>query len=143
MRTRRLTLDAGVLPEGATLNFKTRWQFQLSRGATGTVEISTDGGVEWTALTGTVFGTQRTLLEQNSPAYWGDASYDLSAYAGQEALVRFRYDMAAYTNGAGWSIDDVALSGRTGIVFSDDAESVDAAWTSVQWFRENNAFTKY
>jgi len=136
---RTLTLDAGTLPASAQLSFKTRWEFTGGGVATGYVEASTNGGSSWTPLTGTVHGVSRASLTGNSPASWGDAVYDLSAYAGQDTQLRFRYSMPTYNYGAGWAIDNVTISDGSTIFF-DDAESPNSAWTAVEWYRESQAY---
>ncbi len=139
--TRTLELDAGTLPSSAQLAFKTRWQFLTGNEATGCVEVSVDQGRSWTMLTGTVFGVSRDQLTGNSPASWGDATYDLSAYAGRETRIRFRYNMAdTLTNGAGWAIDALSITGSSGLFFSDDAETLKPQWNAWQWYRESAAY---
>lgn len=69
------------------------------------VEISTDGGANWASV-GQVSGT----AEQ-----WVGQSYSLSAWAGQSAKLRFRFDTidASYNNFEGWYVDDVQVTGGT------------------------------
>lgn len=141
--TRTLTLDAGTLPEAAQLAFKTRWTFSATADATGVVEASTDGGGSWSPLTGVVHGLSRSMLTTNSPASWGDALYDLGAYAGQPTLIRFRYNMDGVTTAPGWTIDSLTITGASGVHFSDDAETLKPEWSAYQWFRESGAYQKY
>jgi len=141
--TRTLTLDAGVLPASSSLSFKTRWQFYGALDGSGCVEASTDNGRTWTTLTGTVFGISRSQLTMNSPASWGDAVYDLSAYAGRDTQLRFRYNMSPYTSGPGWSVDAISITGATGTVYSDSAETLSPQMSASQWYREKAAYGAY
>lgn len=64
------------------------------------VEVSGDGGSTWTPLG-----------ECGSEGAWYQKFFDLTAYAGMDLLVRFRFDTVdSIGNGYfGWMIDDVAL----------------------------------
>ena len=89
----------------------------------GIVEISTDGD-NWSPLT-PVGGYPYTIYENpdspfpaGTPCYagvdagWSQAVFDLSAYAEQNAQVRFRFGSDGYTVEEGWYIDDVAIAGQ-------------------------------
>lgn len=75
------------------------------------VEISTDDGSSWTEL---------ARYDQASDPGWGDnvadptdwrhASLDLSAYAGQQAVMRFRLQSDMLLELDGWYVDNVAFS---------------------------------
>jgi len=135
--TRTLALKPVTVPtDSPTLAFTTN--YQLETGATGYVEISTDDGGVWTPLTGTVGGAATSSLTGNSSG-WVPASYDLSAYAGQSAKLRFRYVNGA-SQGAGWAFDSLTIGGAGGPVFSDDAETLKPDWTNTYWTRANGAF---
>ena len=70
---------------------------------------------------------------------WVPASYDLSAYAGQSVKLRFRYVNGSSTS-AGWAFDNLTISGSSGTVFSDDAETLKPDWTNTFWTRAKGAF---
>ena len=76
----------------------------------GYVEISTDGGTEWTQLTGTVGGTSLASIT-GTATDWTPASYDLSAYAGQSASLRFRY-VGGSSRNLGWAFDSLVDRGQ-------------------------------
>lgn len=63
-------------------------------------EISTNGGTTWT-----------TLGQLTSENAWYEKSFDLSAYAGSSALIRFRFDSSdgLFNTDLGWLIDDVLI----------------------------------
>ena len=135
--TRKLTLKTITVPTGSpTLTFDTN--YQLGTGAAGYVEISTNGGTNWTRLTGTVGGVSRSSVTGNASG-WVPASYNLAAYAGQSVKLRFRYVNGSSTS-AGWAFDSLAISGTSGTVFSDDAETLKPDWTNSFWTRSNGAF---
>jgi uncharacterized repeat protein (TIGR01451 family) len=64
------------------------------------VELSTDGGGSWITL--------GELCTENT---WYQPSYDLSAYAGQSILLRFRFDTVIYLGigSFGWMVDDISV----------------------------------
>jgi len=135
--TRTLALKSITLPTvSPTLSFTTN--YQLGTGAAGYVEISTDGGSVWTPLTGTVGGSSRSSLTGNA-AGWVPATYDLSAYAGQSAKLRFRYVNGSSAS-AGWAFDSLTVAGGSGVAFSDDAETLKTDWTNTYWTRSMGAF---
>jgi immune inhibitor A len=70
---------------------------------------------------------------------WAQATYDLSAYAGQSAKLRFRYENGDSTS-AGWGFDSLTIGGASGPVFSDDAETLKPDWSNTYWTRAHKAF---
>jgi len=116
---------------GGTLTFDTA--FDIEEGWDfGFVQVSTDGGHTWTSLAneyttmaaaegahptvaGNVPGLTGTL------ATWTPMSFDLSAYAGQEILVAFRYVTDWVYSYAGWYVDNVMVDG----VLVSDGSSID------------------
>ncbi|MCB0627306.1 MAG: hypothetical protein KDC43_26165, partial [Saprospiraceae bacterium] len=87
----------------------------------GFVELSTDFGATWiraepedfirNGYTGPI--AYGTFIIPNTSAFWGNsngwkATYlDLSAYAGQEVQVRFRFGTNNSSGGFGWFVDDI------------------------------------
>ena len=103
----------------------------------GIVEISTNGGIDFVKIY-PVGGYPHRVTENpaspfdpHSPIYGGDgtgwlpATFDLSAYSGQVARIRFRFGSDHYTVEEGWYIDDVAISSATGMPFW-----ITPAWTN-------------
>ncbi len=76
------------------------------------VQVSTDGGATYTSIAG-----DRTGDAPFGPGLNGQTtgfephSYDLSAYAGQDVLLSFRYVSDGGVNEGGFKIDNVALGG--------------------------------
>lgn len=104
----------------------------------GYVAVSADNGRTWTALPGRYTNDKNPVGNAYGPGYtghsggWREETIDLSAYAGQEILVRFEYITDEGTNGPGWVIDDIAIPE---LGFSDDAESNDAGWEAMGFQR--------
>lgn len=94
----------------------------------GIVEVSTNGGVEFVKIFpegGYPHRVTRNVdspFEPDSPIYGGDgtwehARFDLSAYAGQVARIRFRFGADTFTFEEGWYIDDVAIMGASDLPY--------------------------
>jgi immune inhibitor A len=65
-------------------------------------------------------------------------TFDLSAFAGQNVLLRFWYMTDWGTTYEGPFVDSVAVAGNAGVIFSDNAEAGDAKWTYVApWVRSD------
>ena len=115
----------------------------------GILEISTDGGSNWTQLQdavlitdpydGTVNNSSNPL--SNLPGWCGDPQpwlksvVDLNAYAGQTVQFRFRLGTDSSVGHDGWDIDDVKVQSCeepfNPDVFADGFESGDtSAWSS-------------
>jgi hypothetical protein len=102
-------------------NIETGWDF-------GVVQVSTDGGLRWTSLGnadttdehdgGALGSIVAQLPGFNGVSDWKTTTFDLSAYAGQTVLLRFRMmtdELQLGNNtdgsGAGWWVDDVEVGG--------------------------------
>ncbi|MEU9466512.1 immune inhibitor A domain-containing protein [Streptomyces avermitilis] len=111
-------------------------------------EASTDGGANWTALDGTANGTAIPRDGSDKPALTGttDAykklSYSLDAYAGQKVDVRFRYQTDGGAAQKGFAADEISVTADGTALFSDNAETADAAWTVSGFSRIGASFTK-
>ena len=118
---RSIAREVTVPADDATLTFETRWSTEEAFDS-GFVQISTDGGKTWTSLGNedTVDeldpGADPTLVDNlpgfNGEGGWKSETFDLSAYAGQEVLLGFRYVSDVNTNGEGWWVDDVTVGGE-------------------------------
>ena len=109
--------------QSSQLSFWSIWDVEAGWDG-GVVEISTDNGTTWTRLTpnggypgmiangGTLCG-----IAQGSGAFtgrgqftWSPHAIDLSAYAGRSVKLRWLYRTDAAQAGAGWFVDDIALT---------------------------------
>lgn len=110
----------GPLPAGAYLNFWHRYWFEFYTTPSyydgGIVQISTNGGANWTTLTPvggypctSTTGLGSILMYGGQQDTWTLASFDLSEYAGD--TVMFNWKMLSETSvmKEGWFIDDVFI----------------------------------
>ncbi|GAX55547.1 immune inhibitor A domain-containing protein [Streptomyces olivochromogenes] len=110
-------------------------------------EVSTDGGANWTAIDGTVDGQPIPRDGSGKPALTGtvDAykklSFPLDAYAGQKIDLRFRYQSDGGVALKGFTADEIAVTADGSALFSDNAETADAAWTAAGFSRVGASFT--
>jgi immune inhibitor A len=111
-------------------------------------EVSTDGGANWTALDGTFDGqpiqrdgSDKPALSATVDAY-GKLVYPLDAYAGRKIDLRFRYQTDGGLAMKGFTADEIAVTADGETLFSDDAETEDAAWTADGFTRKGASFTK-
>ncbi|MFJ4788975.1 immune inhibitor A domain-containing protein [Streptomyces sp. NPDC088794] len=105
-------------------------------------EVSTDGGASYTPIDGTLAdGTAVPRDGSGKPALTGtvDAyqklTFPLNAYAGQKITLRFRYATDGGVAQKGFAADEIKVTADGATVFSDNAETADAGWTS-------NGFTR-
>lgn len=135
--------DLRGLTGGATLNFwawydlETDWDYAY-------VAVSTDQGQTWQALpatdtvdtnpVGNAYGPGFTGVS-GQPAQWLEQTVDLSAYAGQEILLRFECVMDDAVNLPGFAIDDIAIPE---LGYFDGAESGEGSWTTRGFLRTDN-----
>jgi immune inhibitor A len=111
-------------------------------------EVSTDGGANWTAVDGTFDGkpiqrdgSDKPALSATVDAY-GKLVYPLDAYAGKKIDLRFRYQTDGGLAMKGFAADEIAVTADGATLFSDDAETEDAAWTADGFTRKGASFTK-
>ncbi|MFZ0390564.1 MAG: M14 family zinc carboxypeptidase, partial [Calditrichia bacterium] len=98
------------------LDFWTKWNIE-SGWDFGFVEISTNNGATWTHLVGQYMssgsgsGVQSAGLHgyDGSQSSWVEEKIDLSAYAGNTVLLRFRLASDGAVNEDGWFVDDVTI----------------------------------
>ena len=80
----------------------------------GYVQVSTDGGATYTSIAGdkTVDGPLGPALNGTTTGF-EPHTFDLSAYAGQDVLLSFRYVSDGGVNEGGLLVDDIAVGGTT------------------------------
>ncbi|MEJ1195789.1 MULTISPECIES: immune inhibitor A domain-containing protein [unclassified Streptomyces] len=111
-------------------------------------EVSTDGGANWTAVDGTVDGQPIPRDAADKPALHGtlDAytkfAYSLDAYAGKKIDLRFRYQTDGGVAQKGFTADAIKVTADGEALFTDNAETADAAWTATGFSRVGASFTK-
>ncbi len=111
-------------------------------------EVSTDGGANWTAIDGTFDGQPIQRDGSDKPALsatvdtYGKLVYPLDAYAGKKIDLRFRYQTDGGLAMKGFTADRIAVTADGATLFSDNAETEDAAWTANGFTRKGASFTK-
>ncbi|MFC7155690.1 immune inhibitor A domain-containing protein [Halomarina halobia] len=108
--------------ENPALTFETYYDIERAWDY-GFVQVSTDGGETWTSLENGNTSTEladgaHPDVAANAPGFtgstngaWVTEEFDLSAYAGREVLVAFRYRTDWAVANEGWYVRDVAVSG--------------------------------
>ncbi|WP_199848021.1 immune inhibitor A domain-containing protein [Streptomyces dysideae] len=110
-------------------------------------EVSTDGGANWTAVDGTADGAAIPRDASDKPALTGSSetyrklAYSLDAYAGQKIDLRFRYATDGGVAQTGFAADEITVTADGAALFSDDAETEDAAWTKKGFSRVGASIT--
>ncbi|KPJ52012.1 hypothetical protein AMJ39_08855 [candidate division TA06 bacterium DG_24] len=123
-----------TLPENPVLTF---WHWidaeisQMYPGRAydgGLVEISVDGGLNWTQITpegGYPYTSRGTTgpFPEMTPIYsgsydWSQAVFDLSGYSGETVQLRFRFGSDQGVTAEGWYIDDVLIAGQPAVTVS-------------------------
>ena len=143
--TRSLSVPAGPSPVYLTMRMKyaieTNWDYAY-------VSISTDGGSTWANLAGqyqtaaTTFANLTTTNNPNgnnlgngitgtsavnatfAPSGWRFARFNVSAYAGQDVLLRIRYKTDEFTVLNGILVDEIAVGDQP----VDNAENGTNGW---------------
>ncbi|MFI6626223.1 immune inhibitor A domain-containing protein [Streptomyces sp. NPDC050528] len=111
-------------------------------------EVSTNGGTSWIPIDGTLAdGSAIPRDGSGNPALTGTAAayqkltYPLDAYAGQKIDVRFRYQTDSGVAQKGFTADEITVTADGTALFSDNAETADAAWTAKGFSRIGASFT--
>ncbi|HEU5317598.1 MAG TPA: hypothetical protein VFX49_15905 [Chloroflexota bacterium] len=132
-------IDLRAAPR-ATLRFAAWFSTERDYDYAG-VAVSNDGGCSWRTLPGK-HTTDANPIGQNlghgftgRSEGWVDEEMDLTAYAGQEILVRFFYATDQSYHASGFAVDDVSVPE---VGFFDDAETEDG-WQSEGFLRSVNA----
>lgn len=108
------------LPSGSYLTFWHRYFFEYYTTPSyydgGIVQISTDGGTNWTTITPvggypctSTTGLGSILMYGGEQLTWIQASFDLSAYANQTVIFKWKMLSESSVNKQGWFVDDVFI----------------------------------
>jgi hypothetical protein len=111
------------------------------------LEVSDDGGETWTILqtpsgtpddpSGNSYGwAYNGFSGGGTTGTWIEERVDLSAYAGEQILIRFEYVTDAAVNGEGLLLDDVRLEA---VGYREDFEGGDGGWQAEGFVRFYNA----
>jgi len=106
-----------VSSPGAQLEFY-HWYSIENNYDGGNVSISTNGGASWTLITPETGYPGSNIYALGEAGYtgsnnaWEQAVFSLSAFAGENIIIRWRFASDYMINDAGWYIDDVAITGN-------------------------------
>ncbi len=131
-RTATVSSPSFTVPAGGRLTAQVNYDIEKDWDYA-YAELSTDGGATFTPLA-TNLSTSTDPNSQNdgqgitgtSGGDWVDLSADLAAYAGKQAVVRFRMFNDAGTHLLGFKVDDVAV----GDALATDVEDGAPSWTT-------------
>ncbi|OGU77802.1 MAG: hypothetical protein A2V93_07870 [Ignavibacteria bacterium RBG_16_34_14] len=101
---------------GAYLEFETQWSIETDWDY-GMVQISTNGGTNWTALEGNYTNPGTGSFQPNGqPLYdgtqtaWVHETMDISNYLNQQVKIRFYFRSDGSVQQDGWYIDDIKVT---------------------------------
>ncbi len=124
----------------ATLTYRAWWDIEEYYDYA-YLQISANGGETWTILR----APSSTDEDPNSASFgwgytgasrgWRDETVDLSAYAGQQVLVRFEYVTDTALNNPGLLVDDIALPE---LDYRADFEQDEGGWEAQGFVRMDN-----
>jgi hypothetical protein len=132
-------LDSVTLDFSTWYDIETDWDYVY-------LLVSADDGATWdfittpsgtdTDPTGNSYGWGYTGLSGGGDtSVWTEESVDLSAYAGQQVMVRFEYVTDAAVNGEGFMIDDISVPQLS---YSEDFEGGNGGWEAAGFARVEN-----
>ncbi|MBX7234973.1 MAG: immune inhibitor A [Caldilineales bacterium] len=150
-------IDLTGVPAGATGLELTYWtKYDIEEGWDfGFTQVSTDQGATWTSLANANTTSDHDpaaigYVVANLPGLtghiddWTQQAFGLSAYAGQQIWLGFRYATDWATLGVGWWVDDIAVKDGNNTIFSDDVESGMDDWVADPdedgWYISNGVF---
>ncbi|HLV45155.1 MAG TPA: hypothetical protein VKY39_09365, partial [Aggregatilineales bacterium] len=148
--TRELDLsgvEAAALAYDVWFQIETLWDFAY-------LSVSADGGETWQIVETPHTTTEDPHGNSYGPAYTGSSAdmpgaspdgwlaeeIDLSAYAGQEILIRFEMLTDDAVNQPGLAVDNICVEA---IDWCDDVESGDEGWEAAGFLRHNNVLEQH
>jgi immune inhibitor A len=102
------TVSNPILLVNMWYDIETDWDF-------GYISVSNDGGKSWEPLDGKFTTSKNPIGKSYGPAYtgtsggWITEKIDLSAFAGENILLRFEYVTDEAVNQSGWYINDIRI----------------------------------
>ncbi|MDN5852128.1 MAG: immune inhibitor A [Actinomycetia bacterium] len=133
-----------TLPEGdATLEMQANWNIEdCGTTACDYAYVEVNDGSGWAAIPGSITqDDEHNGIDGNSDG-WVPATFDLSAYAGKEIGIRFRYQTDAAVGGIGFFADDVSVTAGGETLFTSGAEDGDEGWTLNGFTSKGSSYTK-
>ncbi len=136
-------LDLTGVPTDTTDLELTYWtKYDIEEGWDfGFTQVSTDQGATWTSLANANTTSDHDpeaidYVVANLPGLtghidaWTQQAFDLSAYAGQQIWLGFRYATDWATLGNGWWVDDIVVANGDDEILSDDVEDGMDDWVA-------------
>ncbi len=117
---------------GASLEFDSQWDIETDWDY-GQVQISTDNGATWTALTGIYTNPGTGSFQPNGqPLYdgtqssWVKENINLSAYKNKSVKLRYYFRSDGSLNQDGWYVDNIRLKTYSGVPVELTAFSINS-----------------
>jgi len=124
--SREVTLPAGT----ATLGMQANWDIEdCGPDPCDYAYIEVDAGNGFAAIPGSITTAAEGNGIDGTSDGWEEATFDLSAYAGQTIGLRIRYQTDGAVGGKGFFADDITLTAGGEDVFVSGAEDGDEGWT--------------
>ena len=122
--SRLWTTEPILIDEGSTLTFWHQYQFEGTSYDGSVLEISTDNGGNWTDLGSHITSGGYNGVISNCCGNplggrqgwtgdlldWTEVTVDLSSFAGQQVMIRWRLGCDSSVSDLGWYIDDVQIT---------------------------------
>jgi immune inhibitor A len=143
---REVTLAAGT----STLTMQARWNIEdCGPDPCDYAYVEVNDGGTWVSVPGSITTAAESNGIDGTQATYAPATFDLSAYAGKTVQLRLRYasDGGAQGNDpeipwSGFFADEMTLTSGGQTVFTEGAETVDAAWTATGFTRVGATVTQ-
>jgi hypothetical protein len=119
----------------ASLQFYTRWRLDGGKDYV-TCRVSSNYGVGWTAMKGKYTSTNFVPYNDNLPVYYGKQddwvaeTIDLSAFCGEQIMLKFTLNSDALTNKDGFYFDDLVVKQISAESFNQEINLI-AGWNSL------------
>lgn len=141
----RIATPSIQLPAGKSIELRFQHFFDAERAIDGgQVMISTDGGVRFGIVNPrdsgypeaqvAALGSSGFSGTSNGGAGFEEAAFDLSAYAGQDVVIAFRFAADEVNASSGWYVDDI-------VVFAEDAAQAAVGQTATSGNSNSSAVT--
>ena len=139
------TLTRNVtLPEGeATLSMQANWNIEdCGTTACDYAYVEVNDGSGWSAIPGSITKADENNAIDGDSDGWVPATFDLSAYAGQEIGLRFRYQTDGAVGGIGFFADEIEVTAGGETLFTSGAEEGNEGWTLNGFTAQGASYTK-
>lgn len=130
LKDNRASITLDLPAETATLSMKARWDIELDWDY---VQVLVNGEViegshtkkdneRYSNITNFITGQSKYIVGAEGDYGWVNLTFDLSAYAGQNATIEIAYITDRYTGGYGFVADNIEIKTAEQTLFSDGLE---------------------